>query len=122
MMPKIQFSQLFDEAIQLWPDTIFVGNGKIMEDNGGVFPELSKAWRKVEQKIEVPSKLDKLMSWSIYNGLHKLARESLLTGAEYIYISKIDTPYVESRFADSLFYPDNDEYYREIRNQYVRDI
>ncbi len=98
----MKFLQVFNEAICFWPSIIKINDGKILTDSGGLFPTLSQLWDKAEIETEEFSENHKIMTWAIFNGLHKLAINEFAQGNSEILINAIDLNTVEKIYLESI--------------------
>lgn len=118
----MKFSRAYRQTKLLWKSDISIVDGKLLESDGGFFPELNKAWDEAELRAESWSEWHQLMVWAIYCGLHKLARESLSIKKEAIKLGDVDIRYIEKRFSESLFSNTIPTYPRQMRRAYKNDI
>jgi hypothetical protein len=118
----MKFSRIYKQTKLLWKSDISIVGGKLLESNGGFFPELNKAWDEAELRAELWSEWHQLMVWAIYCALHKLACESLSIGKETIKLADVDVGYVEWKFSESLFSNTRPTYPRQMRRAYKNDI
>ena len=124
MKTSMKFSLLFEEGIMCWPDEISISSGK-RQGEGFFFQELSSAWDTVEEEYAKKGEWQGLITWGIFSGLHKLAKEGYLNNNEKISKLDIDKVYVEAKLSESLF-ADNGEanlnYSEKMKEQYQNDF
>jgi hypothetical protein len=116
----MRFSELYNSTVLLWPDRIQIDDGKLAGEEGGYFPELSKAWVEAKQKSRLMSEWHGLMVWAIYGVLLSFAKRKLNQGFEKILLKEIDIWEVEKIFRQNLLSPDAD--YGEMKNEYINDL
>ena len=78
----MKFSRIYRESIKFWPAIIDVSDGVLTDNGGAYFPLLSAHWDVAEKASDCWSEWHKLMSLAIFNGLHKMATDSLETGVK----------------------------------------
>lgn len=86
-----------------------------------MFLSLSRAWDLAECLVESWSEWHKLMVWCIFNGYHRLARNSFEKEKNSIVFEDIDKKYVERCFSEHL--SDSDAGYgRQMKRAYKNDL
>ena len=111
----MDFNNLYLTAITLWPKKIDVSDGVASVD-GVLFPKLSSIWNQVEAEAIRKGDWYDLMTWIIFNALHRTAKENLLVGQTYVYPAQIDLTMVRLMFEDNL----RAEGYEEMLEEYIK--
>jgi hypothetical protein len=85
----MEFNQLFNESIILWPDEIDISDGKVT-GTGVRFGKLSETWNNAEVKAKLLGEWYDLMTWIIFGNLHDLAMQNLHSKNQIISLKQID--------------------------------
>lgn len=92
----MRFEELYATLITEWPEEILVSDAYDVSADRGMFPSLNSAYDEIEDKLDLEKQLwQQAGHWSIYQALHRLARQAFLAGE-----SKINTRAVPSEWVD----------------------
>jgi len=117
----MKFSRIYRESKLLWSSAINIDDGKLHQNGGATFPQLSRAWDNAESAVESWSEWHQLMVWCQFCGFHQQAKEAFKNKQKTVNFNEIDKGYVESTFSENL-YSSNTRYKRQMRRAYVNDI
>jgi len=107
-----KFQEKFDEAIKGWPEKIDISDGQLLGDNAFFSGNLWKLHLEIEDKLPEEDVWLDMMSWSIYNVLHKKAIESVKNGIYILEPIKVDIEEYRECFYENL--KDAEDCYKEI--------
>lgn len=91
-MSQIKFAELLQEGKSLWPESVFIGDGQLLDNEGFVSDSLVNIWDKAEQMQEkkYPNDLwHELIVWSIYRTVHRTAIDMYSKGQRSFNINDI---------------------------------
>ena len=97
----MKFSELYNEAIKLWPDEIDISDGKPLEQ-GILFENLSFIWNKVETKAKKMGEWFDLATWIIFGNFHDIAKQGFQIGLKTVSKNQIEVEKVKSDLINNL--------------------
>jgi hypothetical protein len=117
----MNFTTIYTETILLWPNKIDISDGRNIDTEGGLFPNLSKEWRKAEIQAEELAEWHQLMVWAIFSQLHLRAVERYMQGVTEMITSDCNLEKLEKVFAENLLSSEAG-YSEEMKTAYFNDI
>lgn len=109
-----KFQEKFQEAISRWPEKIDITDGQLLGENAFFSGSLWSLHLEIEGGLPESDVWLDMMSWSIYNVLHKNAIELIKKGIYTLEPAKIEVSEYRDCFYENL--KDADECYKEIIN------
>ena len=98
---------MLQEGLKMWPDSIEISDGEILEDDGGYFPSLSEIWNRIEGEEEKKDSLHDLFSWCIFGGFHHLARKEKEKDKSEAHKADLNLEVIYHQFSESFYKKEN---------------
>ena len=89
---------IFDEIIALYPVRIDISNGFLHSNGGATFSSLIESHDIVEAVVSEKSHEHSAMDWSIFQELHKLAKDQFTDNNKFISLKELSFEKVEQSF------------------------
>jgi hypothetical protein len=108
----MKFEIIYRESILLWPDSIDLSDGKLIEETKGFYSEnLSSAWDKAEESAS--NEWQSLLVWIFFQELHRKAVECFKANRFYLNVDSIDMKILKQAYLNTL----KEEGYENMLNQ-----
>ena len=114
----MKFTPVFTQVLSLYSRIIETKDGKMLPNGRFTFNNLWILYDRIDRKL-IKHNLEwhKVMAWSIYGVLHRMAIEAYVTNIYYISTDDIDSTLVEMYFYKNL----QGEGYEEMLLEYERN-
>lgn len=112
----MKFETIYNSIINLWPEEIDISSGKLMGDEGGIFPDLAEAHDRIKKEVGIQDPWKDLMVWTMFQEFHAQCRKLLKSKSYKLFPKIIDKNLLKRRYAKNL---EVDEW-REFLKDYER--
>lgn len=94
----MEFDQIYNDVLQLYPDIIDISNGQLMSETGDFdAPKLISSYEHAENIALSKGEWHSLVTWIIFQALHEMAKNHYIQGTR-IFKKEID----KSKFRELL--------------------
>ena len=111
----MKFAIIYHRVLSLWPRSIDISDGYKVEGGGATpsncpigkvpyfFPNLSKAWDKVEEQIDVENDTwGDMMVWTMFQEFHEESKKLLVERVTHLKPDKVSIDSIEKRYRENL--------------------
>jgi hypothetical protein len=93
----MEFIELYNRIIELWPEEIDISDGYPVGDDGFMFPTLNKVHGEIEARIDYEQDhWGNIGVWSFFVAFHSAARKLRESGKTALLTRKVSKPDVDS--------------------------
>ena len=99
----MQFIDLYNRIIELWPYEIDISDGYPTGSNGFMFTTLSQTHSKIEESIDYKNDhWGNIAVWSFFQAFHEKAKEVLKAGGKVINTRQIEKELIDRKIQNNL--------------------
>jgi len=112
----MQFHNLYNRIIKLWPEEIDISDGYPTSEKGFMFPTLSSYWGVAEEEID--HSIDhwgNVGVWSFFQAFHNAARELYDNGEKCLKTKDVSKNEIDKRIRSNI----EPEEWQELLDKYV---
>ncbi len=114
----MKFSDLYQEAISMWPTYIDISDGYPTGTSGYLFPNLTRIHDEIESSIAIENNWMQVMDWTLFQSFHSESKTLHKNGELTLNPRKVEIEEVEKRLMENL----DSEGWEEQLKEYVNDI
>lgn len=106
LIPSMNFSTVFKEISQLYPQCVSLKNAVLKESGGFLLPEITLIHDTIDELYgnfeNEEQDWQRLMNWNIACGIRAYAREQFQKKQKYIFLKDVSISDIEQRFYENL--------------------
>ncbi len=98
----VKFTELYKQAIALWPAEVDVSDGFARGKEGLFFPQLTAVNDEIEQLVPADNYWLVLVSWCMFQAFHVASRNIRESGGSVLVPASVSPEGIEKRVSDNL--------------------